>query len=93
MHVFGVQEYPERSHVGTRRTDTSKISSSEFFSPVPTSLSQIVLGILSKSYMFREVANQGKRKYLSGFFPGFFVICLTEDINEYAGSQEAIWML
>lgn len=72
MHVFGVQEYPERSHVGTRRTDTSKISSSEFFSPVPTSLSQIVLGILSKSYMFREVANQGKRKYLSGFFPGFF---------------------
>lgn len=61
MHVFGVQEYPERSHVGTRRTDISKISSSEFVSPVPTSLSQIVLGILSKSYMFREVANQEKK--------------------------------
>lgn len=71
MHVFGVQEYPERSHVGTRRTDISKISSSEFVSPVPTSLSQIVLGILSKSYMFREVANQEKKvsfRVFSGFF-------------------------
>lgn len=71
MHVFGVQEYPERSHVGTRRTDISKISSSEFVSPVPTSLSQIVLGILSKRYMFREVANQEKKvsfRVFSGFF-------------------------
>lgn len=71
MHVFGVQEYPERSHVGTRRTDISKISSNEFVSPVPTSLSQIVLGILSKSYMFREVANQEKKvsfRVFSGFF-------------------------
>lgn len=83
MHVFGVQEYPERSHVGTRRTDTSKISSSEFVSPVPTSLSQIVLGILSKSYMFREVANQEKKESIfQGFFRVFFVICVTEDINE-----------
>lgn len=72
MHVFGVQEYPERSHVGTRRTDTSKISSSEFVSPVPTSLSQIVLGILSKSYVSWSREPRKKKKYLSGFFPGFF---------------------